>query len=354
MTALILLLAVQDVRVPAEYREAERVARAVLELLGVSTGGVHVMYQNLGSRLHGDQGGAIIRINVKAYPESVKTVYHEFWHYYQQEKFGRFFHEVYHKYRYKTNPFEREARLFAEHLDHLVRGRRMAVVRAESFEGQVATTLEQALPEMRKGWIEPSWARHLETLEATLKTLPRAPLPGTILRRAAAREAGGVCSFAAAYLLKEAMNGRFALSDFRETRFWGNVAVFSVAARGAEKLPLRGLARSTVPLAVGMAAVQFLSGNYSLRDLAISTGSFLAAGAAVNLLADGTLYPLLFRTGPPGWIAAGVYTVGKLAVTLYTGEKMGAWIHELSGERGIQESGIREGLRAKIDSLPGK
>jgi|GEM_PF-6008458 len=349
MKLFFLLMVVQDV--PAEYREAERAARATLEMLGVSTHDVEVRYEDLGSRLHGDQLGRTIRVNPKHFPESVKTIYHEFWHYYQQERFGRYFHDVYHKYRYATNPFEHEARIFAEHMDHLVRGRRMAVVRAESFEGQVATTLELALPEMRKGWIEASWASHLETLEARLGTLPRAPLPGTILRRAAAREAGGLCSFAAAYLLKEAMNGRPAWSDLNEPRFWGNVALFSVAARGAEKLPLKGLARSTVPLAVGMAALQLLSGNFSPRDLAISTGSFLAAGAAVNLLADRLVFPALFAAGPPGWAAVGVYTVGKLAVTLYVGEKLEGWIHKFLGERGTSKSKSRDGIQTKVESI---
>lgn len=168
-------------------------------------------------------------------------------------------------------------------------------------------------------------------------------------------EAGAVGTFVAAYLLKETLKAmetpdpagmRAAAGQLKTAAFWGNLFVFTVAARAADKLPLKGLARSTVPLAVGMAAVQFLSGNYSLQDLAITTGSFLAAGVAVNLLADGLLYPALFAAGPPGWAGAGVYTVAKLAVTLYAGEKLETWMRSMLGNG----SG-REGVKQILDRL---
>jgi len=161
------------------------------------------------------------------------------------------------------------------------------------------------------------------------------------------REAAGAGTFAAAYLLKEAMNGRVAFKDLAEPRFWGDLAAFSVAARVTEKLPLRGLARQALPLAAGMAAVQLLSGHASLRDIAIDTGAFLVAGAAVNLIADGLIYPALFAAGPPGWIAAGVYTVAKMAVTLYAGEKVGAWLRGMF----TREAQGREGVVEKLNRI---
>lgn len=154
--------------------------------------------------------------------------------------------------------------------------------------------------------------------------------------------------FPAAYLLKEAMNGRFdAWRDFKEPSFWGGFAAFEAASRLAGKLPIHGLARSAVPLAAGMAAMQLLSGNYSLKDLAISTGSYLVAGMLVSALADGLIYPILFAAGPPGWIAAGLYTIGKLAVTLYGGEKLEGWLKGLFSKK--QGPARREGLVPKIE-----
>jgi len=158
-------------------------------------------------------------------------------------------------------------------------------------------------------------------------------------------ETAGAGKFAAAYLLKEAFKGRNALGDLRTPGFWGSLSAFTVAARGAEKLlPFKNV----LPLAGGMAAVQLLSGNFSLRDLAISTGSFVAAGAAINLFADGWIYPMLFAAGPPGWAAAGAYTVGKLAVTLYAGEKLEEWIRSRLDRSQETRS---EGVRQKIDRL---
>ena len=168
------------------------------------------------------------------------------------------------------------------------------------------------------------------------------------------REAVGAGQFAAAYLLKEAMNGRLAVSELAQPKFWTDLAVFSVAARAAEHLPLRGLAKSAVPLALGMAAVQFVSGHFSARDVAIDTASFLAAGAAVSLIADGLVYPVLFAAGPPGWIAAGVYSIAKLAVTLYAGEKLGAWLRGLfpTGDRRLEaRDSVREGVKQKLDAV---
>jgi hypothetical protein len=164
-------------------------------------------------------------------------------------------------------------------------------------------------------------------------------LVGSPAMSTARREATGAGQFALAYMLKEAMNGRVAVRELATPQFWGDLAVFTVAARATRRLP------AAFPLAAGMAAVQLLHGRFSWRELAIDTASFLAAGAIVNLIADGLMYPALFAAGPPGWIAAGAYSVAKLAVTLYAGEKLGAWLRDVGP--GTSDVG-REGLVNKL------
>ncbi len=173
----------------------------------------------------------------------------------------------------------------------------------------------------------------------------RATVGGTLRN-----EAKGGLQFAAAYLLKEAMNGRVG-TEVATTGFWVDTGVFTGAAHLTSKLPLKGLGRAALPLAAGMAAVQLLHGQASLKDVLIDTGAFLIAGAAVNLLADGLIYPILFAAGPPGWIAAGVYTVAKLAVTLYLGEKLGDWMRGLFGEGRRRKAEDRSGVVQKVDGI---
>lgn len=171
----------------------------------------------------------------------------------------------------------------------------------------------------------------------------------------AKQEAVGAARFAAAYVLKEAMMGRFgSVRDLKEPAFWTSLAEFTggskLAEFGLHKLNIGGaLTRAAVPLAVGMGVVQVMSGHLSVKDLLISTAAYTAAGFAVSFLADGLLYPLLFAAGPPGWITAGLYTVGKLAVTLYVGEKIEGWLHGLFGKK--KEEPRREGFVETIEKL---
>ncbi len=343
MLTLLLLL-----QVPSEYLEAERAARLALERLGVSTRDVRVDYgTGLPRDVNGQQKGDRIAINTRRYPESVKSVYHEFWHYYQQQKLGgeARFADAYARHPYETNPFELEARLAADVMEHTQRTRSSLLfrLRGRTFESDIVDAMERARPRMRDLWKgEPT--PHLTKFEAAR----------SIAASAAKREAAGLAQFAAAYLLKEAMNGRIAVGDLAEPVFWRDTAVFTVAARVTEKALTRapGLARAALPLAAGMAAVNVLSGRASLTDVLIDTGSFLAVGMAVNLVADGLIYPILFAAGPPGWIAAGVYTVAKLAITLYAGEKLSAWVKGLFGGDGSRNPGSRrEGVRQKIDGI---
>jgi hypothetical protein len=184
-------------------------------------------------------------------------------------------------------------------------------------------------------------------------------------------EVGAAGQFVAAYLLKEGLLAletgdpkkmAQAVSALKEPGFWGNLAVFTGAARlaelGVSRLPLkgfvRGFSRMAVPLAVGMAAVNLISGNASLQDILVDTGSFLAAGLAVNLLADTLVYPALFAAGPPGWVAAGAYTIGKLALTLYAGEKLSDWLKSRGVENLKPRSTQRKGAVQKVGDVSNK
>jgi hypothetical protein len=189
-------------------------------------------------------------------------------------------------------------------------------------------------------------------------------------------EVAGAGHFAAAYLVKEAFQSvtagdprriKAAIRGMGEPGFWGSLGLFSVAARvgthGVGRLPLKGVARSltahALPLAAGMAAVEFAMGSRSWTQVMIGTGSFLVAGAGVSLVADSVIYPLLFAAGPPGWIAAGLYSIAKAAATLYFGERLEDWIRGLLHPRGPGHrpgrpslaAYSRRGVKVSVDSI---
>jgi len=231
---------------------------------------------------------------------------------------------------------------------------------AKGFGAGYGTSKQDALDLLKRNGIVEA--------DADMKQLPPEPDPVAANDRARMRsrakaELAGAGQFAAAFLVKEAFKAietgdpaamKHALREVATARFWGDLAVFTVAARAAEHLPLgHGLLRMGVPLAAGMAAVQVLHGKASLKDVMIDTAAFLAAGAVVGAIADGLIYPALFAAGPPGWIAAGVYTVAKLAVTLYAGEKLGAWMRGLF-DRGSHDDAShvrREGVKQKLEAV---
>jgi hypothetical protein len=73
----------------------------------------------------------------------------------------------------------------------------------------------------------------------------------------------------------------------------------------------------------------------------------------VGAIADGLIYPALFAAGPPGWIAAGAYTIGKLAVSLYVGEKLEHWLRGMFDRGAHAEAGgaVREGIVQKLETI---
>lgn len=173
------------------------------------------------------------------------------------------------------------------------------------------------------------------------------PLP---LRRPAGRTPGRVgveidhaSRFAGAYLLNEAAHGvgRFeeALDHVRTTEFWTSLGIFTVASRAvdaglrrpvvAQAIParLRTLTRSGVPLAVGMAAADLASGRpLDGRRLAVSTGSFLTAGAFSDLVTHSVL-PMVLKRTPTGW----AFETVKLGLTLFVAESMERGIYGATG-----------------------
>ena len=220
----------------------------------------------------------------------------------------------------------------------------------ERYSGNLLMELEQAM-----GAAGFSRNRRITNPDAAERIRTPAPSEWKFDRvgTRAKAELASTGTFVAAWLVKEAMNGRISVAELARPGFWGDLAVFTVAARVTESLPLRGIARHALPLAAGMAAVQLMHGQASWRDVAIDTASFLAAGAAVSLIADGLIYPALFAAGPPGWVAAGVYTVAKMAVTLYAGEKLGHWLRGMFGRDEGRETrdGGRDGVTQKLERM---
>ncbi len=135
----------------------------------------------------------------------------------------------------------------------------------------------------------------------------------------------------------------------RENEPWSSFAVFSAAATATSRMVTGRLAKASLPLAVGIAAVQLARGQASPRDIAISAGSYAAAGLAVGLIADGLIYPALFAAGPPGWIAAGIYTLAKFGATWYLGSKLEGWVRGFLDRGGLDR--IREGVKEKIETI---
>jgi hypothetical protein len=104
---------------PTEFQEAEAAGRQLLESIGIATKGLEIRYVKLGSGadLGIHKGGRII-VNLDA-AKNAGTVFHEVWHYAQQELEGRArFERAYEKYRPlgEANPYEVDARKIQDRL----------------------------------------------------------------------------------------------------------------------------------------------------------------------------------------------------------------------------------------------
>jgi hypothetical protein len=137
----------------------------------------------------------------------------------------------------------------------------------------------------------------------------------------------------------------------------------STTGAGAAAVPALGgsLLKSSLPLAAGMAALDLISGK-SVKEVALDFGAYLTAGIAVSAVADGIVYPFLFAAGPPGWLAAGIYTVVKVALSYYLGSKIVEWINQLFGWGGGGKDGStangtpapRRGIKQAVDDVEKK
>ncbi|MBI2933928.1 MAG: hypothetical protein HYY16_19970 [Planctomycetes bacterium] len=401
--ALIILLQV-DGSPPREFLEAERFSRRAIEAFGVSTEGVKMRYDfgpppaaKGGGRVTGNQLGDRITIYVRGGEDALKSVPHEFWHYFQMQGYGgrasfgiaydkadQYFGDLAARPRFgdrlvnalrglihlpakpierdgwAQNPFEIEARKAGELIENTYRtqGSWFYRLKRVNYEERIQRTFDRNRGEFDEIWRK---ARDAGVEPLHLKSLPRPNSPRAIAKREIKRELAGLAQYAAAYLLKEGFKAavesrdvsdvKDAAMQMKDWRFWSGVAGFSVIARGVElgvgrvPMPLmaKGLSKAILPMAVAMAVLQAVSGRFSPRDVAIDTGSYVAAGLAVNLLAD----TLFFSASPAGWVGG----VVKLAASLYVGEKLSGWLHgRLSGgeEPG---SAPRQGLKQRIDGL---
>jgi hypothetical protein len=142
----------------------------------------------------------------------------------------------------------------------------------------------------------------------------------------------------------------------RENEPFSSFAIFAGAAWLTDGMlsGTRGwtgkILRNSLPIAAGIAAVQLARGDATPRDIAISAGAFGAAGLAVGLVADGLIYPALFAAGPPGWFAAGVYTVAKFGATWYLGSKLEGWLRGTL-QKAQPTASAREGVTTKLAAI---
>ncbi|MBI2932861.1 MAG: hypothetical protein HYY16_14545, partial [Planctomycetes bacterium] len=166
-----------------------------------------------------------------------------------------------------------------------------------------------------------------------------------VVGRWAVREAMGAAQFGAAYLVKEAAKARSVRQvresalAMKEPMFWGSLGVFSGSAQltraGLRWVPMprwaRGVSMAAFPLAVGMGAMQGMAGQFSPKDLAVSTGVFLGAGTVVDVAAR-----LMMRSSTGWWLG-----VAKLAATLYLAEAVEGRLRPAS-------AGVRERIEGIV------
>lgn len=367
--------------------------------------------RRLGYKVVGNYFSSTIRIDDRhaRSGENVFTLFHEFWHCVQDRATpSDAFLSLYARFgaatlrQHSENPYEREAVHMERKLDSLWYRHRWGEVDWSEFESELRDLIRREMPVLRSFWSGRSvYPAHLDVVAKQLGVsafaesgvdrssspvwheelcyqriqLPdgrelflgiRIGHPASTVPTVLSREAGGFGKFAAAYLLKEGMKAmesgdgatfRHAVGQLGTSGFWASLGLFTIASRwteiGLNRIPWRGTAQklvgATLPLAAGMAAVQFLSGHVSLKDVAIGTGAYFGAGVAVQLLADGLLLRLLGSAGPTGWVAAGAYSIGKMAVTLYLGEKIETW-----WKRGVTpRSSSLGGIAPKVDAIAG-
>jgi hypothetical protein len=180
-------------------------------------------------------------------------------------------------------------------------------------------------------------------------------------REGALREAGGLAQFGLALFLKElavvaASGDRLRIEEFFDglatTEFYTHYGLFVVGARGAEVAYgrylerfvkpqfVRGILRTQLALAAGLALPQLVHGELSAKTFAISLTSLGLSSSAVKAGARGIRWVMDLKTARQGRALGGAlsagrlarfggwfYTAAELAVVLYLAEDVEERIH---------------------------
>ncbi|MBI2933181.1 MAG: CAP domain-containing protein [Planctomycetes bacterium] len=171
-------------------------------------------------------------------------------------------------------------------------------------------------------------------VDGVATTPPATPTPGQTTPRA------------------ETPQGPSGLEKFHQTirdlEPWSSFGIFNVAAVMTDRILLSGtrgvpglVLRNSLPIAAGVAAVQLARGGASPMDIAVSSGSFAAAGLAVGLIADPLIYGRLLGS-PLGW-GATAYTLAKWAAIWFLGSQI-----ERQVKRALE---TRAGVKQRLDVI---
>jgi hypothetical protein len=149
----------------------------------------------------------------------------------------------------------------------------------------------------------------------------------------------GAGRFAAAYLVKEgivALERRDpghlwnAVLGLQAPEFWGGLGLFSAVAQGASRLVASGMvtralpsvaraaARSYLPMAAAIPALEVALGERDPATIARRTAVYVGVGAALDL----PMMVAMVAVPGPGTLVGGAYFIGKLALMLWLGEKL--------------------------------
>lgn len=215
---------------------------------------------------------------------------------------------------------------------------------AVSHEGPAAHATERIIAVLPQGGKERVAREVLFTSDGS-DPKPIRVYPIDTLKATALHQVEGMGQYIAANLVKDAVKSLFSwnpkyvkesVAQLGQGAFWLSTGLMVGTMHLAEfglsllpqKLPVKFASAVGVPMAIGMAAMQALAtGKVDVKDIAITTASYVVAGAIVNL-------PLLIAVGrgPTGWTVKAVsYGIGKLAATLLVGEAIEAWIRSHLG-----------------------
>jgi hypothetical protein len=134
----------------------------------------------------------------------------------------------------------------------------------------------------------------------------------------------------------EKENPKLYLRGFEELRAvvpWLVPATLLVRTGGLSRIPSLALEQKLGAISrvlwLGTTLGELITGTRPALAIVVANASYASAGLLVNDISDGFVYPLLFRAGPPGWIAAGLYTIAKGVAAYYLGDAIERWYASL-------------------------